>query len=160
MRMPFQFPLRTAPHRFWRNTSVATLSGSQVATFPSGTLGYEWDSCPNNGVQPAGLMRLSSTTLNDLPLLQDHGSTYSSGQATHNLALYRHSSGALVFGAGTVQWSWGLDATHDNGSAAADNRMRQATVNLIRGHGRAAGYSPTRASARFAIELTRPLPPQ
>ena len=76
-------------------------------------------------------MRLSSTTLSNLPLLQDHGSTYSSGQTTHNLALYRHSSGALVFGAGTVQWTWGLDSNHDNSSAAADTRMRQATVNLF-----------------------------
>ena len=118
-------------HRFWRNTSVASLNSGQVATFPAGTLGYEWDTCPNNGVQPAALMRLSSTTVNNVPLLQDYGSTYSSGQATHNLSLYRHSSGALVFGAGTVQWSWGLDATHDNSSAAADVRMRQATVNLF-----------------------------
>ncbi len=76
-------------------------------------------------------MRLSSTTLNNLPLLQDYGSTYSSGQATHSLALYRHSSGALVFGAGTVQWSWGLDSTMTIRSAAADTRMRQATVNLF-----------------------------
>ena len=107
-------PASYGAHRFWRNTSVATLSSGQVATFPTSTLGYEWDSCPDNGVQPAGLMRLSSTTLNNLPLLQDYGSTYSSGQATHSLALYRHSSGALVFGAGTVQWSWGLDSNHDN----------------------------------------------
>ena len=90
-------PASYGPHRFWRNTSVATLSSGQIATFPTSTLGYEWDSCPDNGVQPPGLMRLSSTTLNNLPLLQDYGSTYSSGQATHSLALYRHSSGALVF---------------------------------------------------------------
>ena len=38
---------------------------------------------------------------------------------------------ALVFGAGTVQWSWGLDANHDRGSAAPDVRMQQATVNLF-----------------------------
>ena len=41
------------------------------------------------------------------------------------------NSGALVFGAGTVQWSWGLDANHDRGIAAADVRMQQATVNLF-----------------------------
>jgi hypothetical protein len=36
-------------------------------------------------------------------------------QAAHcsRATLYRHAGGALVFGAGTVQWSWGLDATHD-----------------------------------------------
>ncbi len=47
-------PASYGAHRFWRNTSVATLSSGQVATFPTGTLGYEWDSCPDNGVQPAG----------------------------------------------------------------------------------------------------------
>ena len=36
-----------------------------------------------------------------------------------------------MFGAGTIQWSWGLDAKHDRGSAAADVRMQQATVNLF-----------------------------
>ena len=64
-------------------------------------------------------------------LLQDYGSTYASGTATHRLTLYRHNSGALVFGAGTVQWSWGLDSNHDRGSAAPDVRMQQATVNLF-----------------------------
>ena len=44
------------------------------------------------------------------------------GTANHALTLYRHASGALVFGAGTVQWSWGLDSNHDRGSAAAERR--------------------------------------
>jgi hypothetical protein len=47
------------------------------------------------------------------------------------MTLYRTPSGARVFGAGTVQWSWGLDSSHDRGSAAADVRMQQATVNLF-----------------------------
>ena len=54
-----------------------------------------------------------------------------SGNDTHKLSLYRHSSGALVFGAGTVQWAWGLDNIHDRGSAAASVPMQQATVNLF-----------------------------
>ena len=150
-------PASYGAHRFWRNTSVATLSSGQVATFPTSTLGYEWDSCPDNGVQPTGLMRLSSTTLNNVPLLQDYGSTYSSGQATHNLALYRHSSGALVFGAGTVQWSWGLDSNHDNGSAAADTRMRQATVNLFADMGvQPASLQAGLAPATKSTDVTAP----
>ena len=47
--------------------------------------------------------------------LQDYGSTYASGTATHHLTLYRAPSGALVFGAGTVQWAWGLDNNHAGG---------------------------------------------
>ena len=42
--------------------------------------------------------------------------------------MYRAPSGALVFGAGTVQWSWGLD---DRSGGATDRNMQQATVNLF-----------------------------
>jgi hypothetical protein len=45
--------------------------------------------------------------------------------------LYRAASGALVFGAGTVQWAWGIDADHDGSTAAADSRMQQATMNML-----------------------------
>ncbi len=46
--------------------------------------------------------------------------------------MYRASSGALVFGAGTVQWAWGLDNNHSGGSATtSDDAVRQATVNLF-----------------------------
>jgi Domain of unknown function (DUF4082)/Bacterial Ig-like domain/Bacterial Ig domain/Glycosyl hydrolases family 16 len=117
--------------RFWRNTSIATLGSGQTATLPNGTLGYEWDEDLDNGVRPAGLVRLSTTTVGGVQLLLDYGSTYGSGTAIHGLTLYRASSGALVFGAGTVQWSWGLDGEHDRGSAAPDVRMQQATVNLL-----------------------------
>jgi WD40 repeat protein len=117
--------------RFWRNTSVAKLTPGTTATLPFGTLGYEWNEDLDNGFRPAGLIRISSTTVNNVPLMQDFGSKYSSGTATHNLTLYRHNSGALVFGAGTIQWSWGLDSNHDRGNVAADARMQQATVNLF-----------------------------
>ena len=64
-------------------------------------------------------------------MLQDNGSTYDSAPATHNLTLYRANSGAMVFGAGTVQWPWGLDSHHDRGNAAPSLVMQQATVNLF-----------------------------
>ena len=46
------------------------------------------------------------------------------------MTLYRHGT-ALVFGAGTVQWSWGLDANHDYVAQPASLDMQQATVNLF-----------------------------
>ena len=79
----------------------------------------------------AGLVRLSDTTVAGVDYLRDYGSTYSSGTANHALTFYRHASGARVFGAGTVQWSWGLDGNHDRGAAAPSLPMRQATVNLM-----------------------------
>ena len=56
---------------------------------------------------------MSSTTADGVDVLQDHGSSYGSGSATHHVTLYRDPNGAgpdaLVFGAGTIQWPWGLD---------------------------------------------------
>jgi hypothetical protein len=36
-----------------------------------------------------------------------------------------------VFGAGTIQWSWGLDANHDRNPSTPSVAMQQATVNLL-----------------------------
>ena len=117
--------------RLWRDTPLASQAEGASTTLPVGTLGYEWDVDVDNGVRPPGLMRLSRTTVANAPVLQDNGSTYAAGTATHALTLYRHAGGALVFGAGTVQWSWGLDAVHDRAGTPADARIRQATVNLL-----------------------------
>ena len=84
-------------------------------------------------------------------VLQDFAMTFDSGSVTHSLTLYRQQqSGALVFGAGTCQWSWGLDNTHDSPAgvpphvanayvtrvgrdlAAPDATVQQATTNVSR----------------------------
>jgi hypothetical protein len=117
--------------RFWRNTSMASLPPGGSATLPTGVLGYEWDEDLDNGSRPPGLIRMSTTTTSTPSRILDHGSTYGPGTATHSLTLYRHASGALVFGAGTVRWAWGLDANHDTSGPAPDVRMQQATVNLL-----------------------------
>ena len=74
----------------------------------------------DNGFRPAGLIDMSSTTVSGVEVFTDYGSTVEhSGTATHHLTLYRAPSGALVFGAGTVQWAWGLDSDEpDRGNAA------------------------------------------
>ncbi|OAI41821.1 hypothetical protein AYO38_03465 [bacterium SCGC AG-212-C10] len=127
-----QVPEADGKMRFWRNTSVATLASGQTADLPLGTLGYEWDESPDNGVQPAGLVRLSTTTYNVSNLyLLDLGNTFGNGIATHNLTLYRAASGAIVFGAGTVNWAWGLDDTHDGLNTPTNESMQQATINLF-----------------------------
>ncbi len=126
-----EVPAEDGKMRFWRNTSIANLAAGTKATLPFGTLGYEWDEDIDNGFRPAGLIRLSTTTVPDAPVLTDYGSNFGSGTATHSLTLYRHGSGALVFGAGTVQWSWGLDSNHDRTVTPTDSSMQQATVNLF-----------------------------
>ncbi|HEY6507078.1 MAG TPA: N,N-dimethylformamidase beta subunit family domain-containing protein, partial [Vicinamibacterales bacterium] len=102
--------------RFWRNTGVALLGSGATATLAPNSLGYEWDFEQYAEHYPAGRVRLSSTSFNG---------------KTHHLSLYRHASGALVFGAGTVQWSWGLDDQHDRGSDPPNPDMQQATMNLF-----------------------------
>ncbi|MFK4100486.1 DUF4082 domain-containing protein [Streptomyces sp. NPDC019531] len=125
-------------NRIWRNTSIASLTSSQTATFPTGTLGYEWDSDLDNSTRPAGAIDVSSTTvdINDGKFRLDWGNMYGNGTATHNLVEFRdQDSGALVFGAGTVQWSWGLTnlPTYDPEDVVVteDVRMQQATVNIL-----------------------------
>ena len=119
--------------RFWQNTRVATLPFGGIATLSPESLGYEWDEDLDNGARPAGLAHLSSTTVDGVEKIIDFGATTGIGTATHSLTLYRQGT-ALVFGAGTVQWSWGLDSIHDGGAPAAhvaDQAMQQSTVNLL-----------------------------
>ncbi|MBY5679871.1 DUF4082 domain-containing protein [Rhizobium leguminosarum] len=117
--------------RFWRNTSVANLQPGQTATLTKNYLGYEWDEASDNGFDPAGLVKLSSTTLPVSTYLLDYGNTTGNATATHNLTLYRAPSGALVFGAGTVYWTWGLSNNHDKEATPTDPRVQQAMVNLL-----------------------------
>jgi hypothetical protein len=117
--------------RLWRGTQAASLTSGQTLTLAASTLGYEWDVDADNGFRPVGQVDLSSTTASGLQVFTDYGSTtVDNGTKTHNLTMYRAPSGALVFGAGTVQWSWGLDA--DNaGFSTPDRNMQQATLNLF-----------------------------
>ena len=146
---PLIVPAEYARLRFWRNTAVARLGAGERAVLLKGLLGHEWDEDLDNGFRPPGLLRLSETTIDNVPYIQDFGSVYDSGTATHHLTLYRHASGALVFGAGTVQWAWGLDAHHDTETGVPpervnanstrvgvdpngpDRNIQQATVNLF-----------------------------
>ncbi len=111
-----QVPAAYKNLRFWRNTSVASLGANQTASLAPNSLGYEWDFEQYRASYPSGRILLSSTLLDG---------------RTHHLTMYRYPSGALVFGAGTVQWSWGLDGTHDRGGSTPNTAMRQATVNLL-----------------------------
>ena len=47
------------------------------------------------------------------------------------MSLYKTAGGGWVFGAGTIQLSWGLDANHDRAGSATDLSMQQATINLF-----------------------------
>jgi hypothetical protein len=121
--------------RFWRNTSIAILGPGQVATLPQSTLGYESDEDLDNGFRPAGLIRLSSTTVGVSQYLYfspTSGYYFTNGTETHHLTLYRAPSGALVFGAGTIDWWVAVDSDHAGFTGLpADPNVQQAMVNLL-----------------------------
>jgi hypothetical protein len=127
-----QVPSQYAKLRFWRNTSVASLAAGQTATLAPETLGYEWDQDIDNGFRPAGLIDMSATTETPPSVTEDYQQDLGALSATHHLTFYRAGSGALVFGAGTVQWAWGLESAHDGDSKNPPNQaMQQATVNVL-----------------------------
>src|SRR5205814_10666434 len=93
--------------------------------------------------------------------LVNAGSFYVPGTASHHLSLYRHSSGALVFGAGSVQWVWGLDMHHDTdvdlGASTPDANIRQATINLLGDMGvQPATLQGPLAAAQASTDFTAP----
>ncbi|HEX7285213.1 MAG TPA: N,N-dimethylformamidase beta subunit family domain-containing protein [Candidatus Angelobacter sp.] len=128
--LSIKVPAAMGKLRFWRNApNVSTQAAGATWTLPASSLGYEWDVEEDNGFRPAGLFDLSSATYPlTVDYLLDAGGVYGAGTATHKMSTYRAPSGALVFGAGTVQWSWGLDSSS---GGTVDANMRQATVNLF-----------------------------
>ncbi|QFZ18007.1 DUF4082 domain-containing protein [Saccharothrix syringae] len=131
-----QVPAAYGKMRLWRHTDLQNMAANTTYTFEPGTLGYEWNSVEDNGFQPAGVAQLSRTTvtMSEGPyVLQNHGDYYTPDTKTHAITYYRHPSGSLVFGAGTVQWAWGVDDEHAflTNTPTSDRRMQQATVNFL-----------------------------
>jgi hypothetical protein len=144
---PLIIPAKYAKLRIWRNTDVAKLKeGEQVVT-GNGMLGHEWDEDLDNGFRPSGLIRLSETKMNGVPYPMDAGSVYDQGTATHSLTLYRVKSGALVFGAGTVQYTWGLDNFHSNPTS------RGATQNPYSNRVEYDQYGPSKVVQQATLNL-------
>ncbi|RKQ94073.1 all-beta uncharacterized protein [Solirubrobacter pauli] len=152
--------------RLWRHTAIENLGSGATRTLAPGgnTLGYEWDVDVDNGFRPAGSFNLSSTTVGNVESFTDYGSTTKFGTTqTHNLTLYKARSGALVFGAGTIQWSWGLDvtnawsATGPPAGASPDPVMQQATINLFTDMGATATtLMPTLMAVTRSTDTTAP----
>ena len=154
-------PADAAGLRFWRNTAVAGLESGQSLTISAGCsclIGYEWDVDADNGSRPPGLIGLSSSTYSVGQLLQDYGHAFAPGMATHRLTLYRHASGARVFGAGTVGYAWGLDSHHDLIASSPDVTVQQATVNLLADMGaQPATITPALMPATASVDATPPI---
>ncbi len=143
--------------RFWRNTDVSELQDGETYNLVQNLLGYEWDSDVENGFRPAGLINLSLSSVSVSTYLRDYGATVGDAVATHSLTMYRAASGALVFGAGTVFWSWGLSDNHQGPATSTDRNVQQAMVNMFADM----GIQPTTldASLILATQSTDTLKP-
>ena len=131
--VPLTVPSTYSKLRFWRNTSVASLQPGQTATLGQYIVGYEVDQDVDNGFRPAGLIDMSSTTFSTTShVLDSSGTVVGPGTGNHSITLYRAPSGALVFGAGTIQWDWGLANPAIDGTGSSPvPAIQQATVNLL-----------------------------
>jgi hypothetical protein len=130
--LAIEVPPDQGKFRLWRDSNVASRANAGLSTtLAAHTVGYESDEDLDNGFRPQGLIHLSTTAGSSPQMLQDFGSAVVPGTTTHHLALYRASSGALVFGAGTIQYAWGLDENHDGTQLPADSSLQQATLNLL-----------------------------
>ena len=172
-----EVPYQYANLPVWANTAVAHLTpssspvvlGTNLGSLSSlqsrqngfGTLGYEWDVDADNGFRPAGEIDMSSTTDTDTSaFVEDYGTNVTNNDTTetHHLTLYRATSGALVFDAGTVQFSWGLDnwnpirAGHWPGGSEHAAVRRQPLCH----DGRAAGHSHLRTRPRVRVVEQHP----
>ncbi len=160
-------PSQYSKLRLWHGTAASTLTSGQSLTLApgSGTLGYEWDEDVDNGFRPAGEFDASATTVSGLQTFQDYGTRVQENTtATHHLTLYKAPSGALVFGAGTVQWAWGLanvnaweSETTEPSNHEPDLNLEQATVNLLADMGAQPGSLGTGlAPAAKSTDTTAP----
>ena len=155
---------RTGKLRFWRNTTSPTLApGDGRARSRPERSATSGTATSTTGSRPAGLIDMSNDHARRVATTSC--STTARRTATASpptaLTLYRAASGALVFGAGTVQWAWGLDVDHDRGSARRPtSRMQQATVNLFADMGVQPATVQAPAHAGDASRPTRPRRPR
>jgi hypothetical protein len=143
--------------RLWRNTTLVSLPTGTSTKLAEHTVGYESNEDRDNGFRPPGLFRLSTTVGPTPEYLQDFGNVVIPGTTTHHLTQYRAPSGALVFSAGSIQWSWGLDVNHDGTVVPIDPRIRQATVNILADMGAlATTIAPGLVRTTTSTDVTKP----
>jgi hypothetical protein len=115
----------SAPANSWYFDCTGLQQGDRV----NNIVGYEYDTVYDNGYSPPGLEVVSTS-----PIINYRGQ-----QTPANTIFYTAPSGARVFAAGSLRWSWGLiDHSYANNpfqpdllSNDADHRIEQLTANVI-----------------------------
>jgi hypothetical protein len=136
-----QFRVTNASHWIYAGTGLVNyVSGTPVTSGTgqnaiNGLIGYEFDERAVNdpslalwaSYEPAGLVQLAHSAIP----AGDNGVA-----AFSDATLYTAGSGALVFSAGTMQWSWGLDDGVNTGYCDCNpgftsTKLRQITANIF-----------------------------
>jgi len=104
----------------WVYAGTGFTNGSSVA----GIVGYEYDKTWNNGFSPSGL-----TILSNSPVCCSDDQWDTSRNTDAQSTIYTAPSGARVFGAGTIDWAWGLDNYSSGNTANAG--IQQTTANIL-----------------------------
>ena len=100
--------------------------------FTGGLLGYDYDRVFANGQTPTSLVILAkSPVINDQDQLDSAYTTY-----------YRADSGAMVFDAGSIWWSWGLDEMNVPGATQ---------INVVQGNQGISDLTGNVIKAMYAI---------
>lgn len=87
-----------------------------------GLVGYEYDKVYSGNPVPAGLIILSKS-----PVVDNYGV-----HDVSNATLYTASSGARVFNAATIEWTWGLDdASFDGIENVVNPTVQKITANIL-----------------------------
>ncbi len=105
------------------NTDTWIFDGTGIVegeSFP-GIVGYEYDHMAPTDELPEDLIVVGASPVEGFL-----------GSDTSASVMYTAPSGATVFAAGTIAWSWGLDDYgHERYGAFADDRLRKMTANII-----------------------------
>lgn len=117
----------------YNGTAVTSGTGQNAI---KGLIGYEFDERAANAsslssyasAEPAGLQQVGHSSVP----AGDNGGVAAYSDAT----LYTASSGAIVFSAGTMQWSWGLDNGFNDGfcdcnPGYANSKSQLITANIL-----------------------------
>jgi hypothetical protein len=108
-------------------------------------VGQEYDTYTGTNVPPGVSIVARSPVRPDLnEELSEAGTRAESADAgLHHASVYTASSGAVIFAAGTMQWSWALDdwgrPTFKGVRTPVDRRVQQITRNVLRRLGGAPG---------------------
>jgi len=110
----YAYVVQNASH--WIYAGTGFVNGTRVP----GIVGYEVDRIFSNGFSPPGLVTLSNS-----PVTACCGG----GTSNANSTIYTAASGARVFAAGTIQWSFGLD--NYGGTTYVNAGIQRMTTNIF-----------------------------